>query len=176
MLLNSLIKVVEVRNAPLTILTSVLIRHCFARCICSVVLHHMWPEENSLKPTTQPARARVSLQVKMLAKSLKNGSCRCELIPLFVLPGGVFCSVLALPSSALPLLHDGQEGQVGAAQVGSPSVLEDVADGPRQAAAGVVECPDNLAVQSQLQDQSIARQQDVVPAQRNHLGTHTREV
>ena len=41
-------------------------------------------------------------------------------------------------SSALPSLQDGQERQVGAAQVGPPSVLEDVADGPRQVASGVV--------------------------------------
>lgn len=75
------------------------------------------------------------------------------------------------PSSALPSFEDGQERQVGAAQEGSPSVLEDVADGPRQPAFGVVQRSHKLAVQSQLQDQSVAWQQKVVPAQRNHLET-----
>ena len=75
------------------------------------------------------------------------------------------------PSSAVPSLQDGQERQVGAAQVGPPSVLEDVADGPRQLASRVVQRSHDLAVQPELQDQSVARQQGVVPAQRDQLET-----
>lgn len=78
----------------------------------------------------------------------------------------------ACPSSARPSLQDRQERQVGVPQVGPPPVLKHVADGPRQTALGVVQRPHNLAIQSQLQDQGVARQQDVVPAQRDHLEKH----
>lgn len=50
-------------------------------------------------------------------------------------------------------------------------MLEDVTDGPRQAALGVVQRSYDPAIQSQFQDQSVAWQQDVVPAQRDHLET-----
>lgn len=78
----------------------------------------------------------------------------------------------ACPSSARPSLQDRQEWQVSVPQVGPPPVLKHVADGPRQTALGVVQRPRNLAVQSQLQDQGVARQQDVVAAQRDHLEKH----
>lgn len=50
-------------------------------------------------------------------------------------------------------------------------MLEDVTDGPRQAAFRVVQRSYDVAIQSQLQDESVARQQDVVPVQRDHLET-----
>lgn len=77
------------------------------------------------------------------------------------------------PSSALPPLQEGQERQVCATQVRPPPVLEDVTDSPRQAAFRVVKRSHKLTVQSQLQDQSIAWQEEVVPTQRNHLESQT---
>lgn len=77
------------------------------------------------------------------------------------------------PRLTSPLLQDRQERQVGVAQVGPPLVLEDVADGPRQAAFRVVQRSHKLPVQPQLQHQSVARQEEAVPTQRNHLETQT---
>lgn len=76
------------------------------------------------------------------------------------------------PRSAVAALQDGQEGQVGAAQVRPPPELEHVADRPGQLTLGVVQRAHGEAVGAQLQDQGVAPQQQVVPAQRHHLHTH----
>ncbi|KAG7232236.1 hypothetical protein INR49_009389 [Caranx melampygus] len=68
-----------------------------------------------------------------------------------------------------PLLQDRQERQVCATQVRPPSVLEDIADGPGQASLRVVVSSHQLSIWSQLQNQSIPGQQQVVAAQRNQL-------
>lgn len=78
-----------------------------------------------------------------------------------------------MSSLAIPAFQDGKERQVGAAQVGSPTVLEDIADGPCEAALRVMKRSHEFAIQSQLQDQSVAWQQNVIPVQGNHLETQT---
>lgn len=68
-----------------------------------------------------------------------------------------------------PLLQHRQERQVSAAQIVVRPLLEDIADGPREAACGVVEAVDHLSVRPQLQNQAVLGQQNIVPADRNEL-------